>query len=339
MTVHFASPFFFLLLAPLAFLAWLDFRRGRRPSLTFSSTSLLAPLPRSLRQRLAGLPRVLRYAALAALVVALARPESGQNPVRNVTQGIAIELVLDHSGSMSTPMVYQGKTMPRFEAVKAVVTAFVMGDGKGLRGRPDDMIGVILFAGFPDTISPLTQSRDSLVSLIKQLAIVDPSHDGTAIGDAIALGAARLKTAEQETVKAASQGDAFKIKSKIMILLTDGENNAGKRSPAQAAALAAQWGIKIYAIGVSSQAEGGFLGSAADVLQGVADATGGVFRVATDERSLYSVYHEIDRLEKTEVNTVQYLTVEEQFVPFALAGLALLLLELLLSRTVLRRLP
>ncbi len=299
----------------------------------------MTPVEPTLRQRLAGAPRVLRYAALLAMVIALARPVSGENPVRNVTQGIAIELVLDHSGSMSTPMQYQGKTMPRFEAVKAVVTAFVMGDGKGLKGRPDDMIGVVLFAGSPDTISPLTQSRDSLVSLIKQLQIVDPAHDGTAIGDAIALGAARLKTAEQETVDAVSQGDTFKIKSKVMILLTDGENNAGKWSPAQAAALAAQWGIKIYTIGVSSEAEGGFLASAAEVLQGVADATGGTFRVATDERSLYTVYREIDRLEKSEVDVVQFLNVQEQFLPFALAALALLLLEVLLSRTVLRRLP
>ncbi len=243
MTVHFASPLLLLLLLPLAILAWLDVRRRRRPALTFSSTSLVAPLPRTLRQALAGVPRALRYAALVAIVVALARPVSGQNPVRNVTQGIAIELVLDHSGSMSTPMQYQGRSMSRFEAVKKVVTAFVMGDGKDLRGRPDDMIGVVLFAGFPDTISPLTQSRDSLVSLIKQLDIVEPSKDGTAIGDAIALGAARLKTAEQETAKASGQGDVYRIKSKIMILLTDGENNAGKRSPEEASALAAQWGI------------------------------------------------------------------------------------------------
>ncbi len=339
MTVHFASPLMFLLLLPLAVLAWFDFRRWQRPALTFSSTSLLASLPRSLRERLAGLPRILRYVALVALVVALARPVSGENPVRNVTEGIAIELVLDHSGSMSTPMQYQGKTMARFEAVKQVVAAFVMGDGKGLRGRPDDVLGVILFAGSPDTISPLTQSRDSLVSLIKQLQIVDPSKDGTAIGDAIALGAARLKTAEQATAAAADQGDVYRIKSKIMILLTDGEQNAGKRSPEQAAALAAQWGIKIYTIGVSSAAEGGFLPSAAQVLQDVADATGGIFRIATDERSLYAVYREIDRLEKSEVDTIQFLNVQEMFIPFALAAIALLLLEVLLSRTVLRRVP
>ena len=138
----------FLLLAPLAVLAWLDLGRRPRPALTFSSTTLLASLPRSLRQRLVRVPRILRYVALAALVVALARPMSGENPIRNLTEGIAIELVLDHSGSMSESMQYRGKAMTRFEAVKSVVSAFVMGDGAGLRGRPDDMIGVIVFAGF-----------------------------------------------------------------------------------------------------------------------------------------------------------------------------------------------
>jgi Ca-activated chloride channel family protein len=291
--------------------------------------------------RLARAPLVLRCLAMALLVVALARPMSGRDPVRNVTDGIAIQMVLDRSGSMKTNMLYRGKHVSRFEAVKSVFADFVLGDGKELSGRPDDLIGVVAFAGYPDTISPLTQSREALQGLLKELEIVrPPGRDGTAIGDAIALGAARLKTAEEE-LETGGRKDAFRIKSKVLILLTDGEQNAGDRSPAQAAALARKWGIKIYAIGVSSGPAGtpGFSSRAAQLLRQIAESTGGVFRIASDERSLRAVYEEIDRLEKTEVEAIQYLSVREYFLPFLSAALALLVLELLLGRTLLRRLP
>jgi Ca-activated chloride channel family protein len=215
-----------------------------------------------------------------------------------------------------------------------------MGDGRELPGRPDDLIGIIAFAGYPDTISPLTQSRDALVGVIKELTIIsDPSKDGTAIGDAIALGAARLHAAEEGAIAAALRGDRFRIKSKVMILLTDGEQNAGKRAPVDAAALAHGWGIKIYTIGVASSGSSGFSDTSAALLSQIADTTGGIFRVANDEKSLRSVYTEIDRLEKSEVRSMQYLSVREYFLPFALAALGLLLLELAVSRTLLRRIP
>jgi Ca-activated chloride channel family protein len=124
-----------------------------------------------------------------------------------------------------------------------------------------------------------------------------------------------------------------------MILLTDGEQNAGKRAPVDAAALAHGWGIKIYTIGVASSGSSGFSDTSAALLSQIADTTGGIFRVANDEKSLRSVYTEIDRLEKSEVRSMQYLSVREYFLPFALAALGLLLLELAVSRTLLRRIP
>jgi Ca-activated chloride channel homolog len=340
MSFELHTPLALLLLALIPLLIVFERSRTRRAALLFPSTRVLGRVPRTWRQRLAVVPAVLRYAALALTVVALSRPMSGRNPIRNVTEGIAMEMVLDRSGSMSEGMSFHGKTVSRFDAVKEVFSSFVMGDRSGLPGRPDDLIGVIAFAGYPDTISPLTQSRDTLAGVLKELTIIsDPSKDGTAIGDAIALAAARLKAVEEGTQAAALRGDRFRIKSKVIILLTDGEQNAGKRAPADAAELARSWGVKIYTIGVASQAGGGFGDASAALLQQVADTTGGVFQVAADERSLRAVYAEIDRLEKSEVSSIRYLSIREHFAPFALAALALLLLEAAASRTLFRRIP
>ncbi len=340
MSFQFQSPWMFAFLLLIPALLYYELRRRPGSSLRFSSTAGADRLPASWRFRLAWLPLALRAAALLLLVVALARPVSGRDPVRNVTEGVAIQMVVDRSGSMGIGMDYKGETLSRFEVVKRVFSDFVLGDGRDLRGRPDDLIGVVAFAGFADTISPLTNSREALRGVLKELTVIrDASKDGTAIGDGIALGAARLKSAEQEAAAAAAAGDAYRIKSKVLILLTDGEQNAGKRSPAQAAALAAQWGIKIYAIGVSSGSGGGFPSAAGELLRQAAEATGGIFREAGDERSLRAVYGEIDRLEKSEVHTLQYLSVRELFAPLTLAALALLCLQLLLSATALRRLP
>ena len=338
MSFQFQSPWMFAFLLLIPALLYHELRRPPGASLRFSSTAGARSLPASWRLRLARLPLALRAAALLLLVAALARPVSGRDPVRNVTEGVAIQMVVDRSGSMGIGMDYKGETLPRFEVVKRVFADFVLGDGRDLRGRPDDLIGIIAFAGFADTISPLTNSRDALSGLLKELAIIrDASKDGTAIGDGIALGAARLQSAQEEAEAATAAGDSFRIKSKILILLTDGEQNAGKRSPAQAAALAAEWGIRIYAIGVSA-GSGGSLPAGA-VLRQAAESTGGIYREVGDERSLRAVYEEIDRLEKSEVRTLQYLSVRELFPPRALTALALRSLQILLSATVLRRLP
>jgi Ca-activated chloride channel family protein len=341
MSFQFQAPYAFGALVLIALLVYYELRRKRRGSLRYSSTNILVSLPHSRRVRLFHIPIVLRSLSLAMLVVALARPQRGQDPVRNLTEGVAIQMVLDRSGSMRTAMQYRGDSVSRFNVVKSVFSKFVGGDGKDLGGRSDDLIGVIAFAGYADTISPLTHSHDALNSLLDELEIVkDFSKDGTAIGDAIALGAARLKTAEEEMDFAGKMGDVFKIKSKILILLTDGEQNKGTRTPEQAAALAKEWGIKIYAIGIVPDVGGGsYTSGSSELLATVAESTGGIFRVANDEFSLRAVYEEIDRLEKTEFESLQYLTYQEYFLVFALAALVLLITELVLSRTLLRRLP
>ena len=352
MNVLFQTPIALALVAAIPALVYLELRAKRRSALSYPSTAVLTEGSvnaggvgpagrRSWRQRLVHLPLILRALALALLSVALARPMVGRSPIRNVTEGIAIQMVIDRSGSMSAPMGYRGEPMTRFETAKAVFRDFVLGNGRELGGRPNDLVGVVAFAGFADTISPLTHSRDALEGILNELELVGRGgRDGTAIGDAIALGAARLKTAEEQGEMAGSRGDRFEIKSKVLILLTDGEQNAGERLPAQAAALAGEWGIKIYSIGVGSTGGGGgFSASGVAVLQQVAESTGGLFRLADDEQSLRGIYEEIDRLEKTEVESFEYLSVREYFVPFALAALGALALQILLSATALRRLP
>ena len=341
MSFQFQAPYALFALSLIVLLVYYELKRKRRGALRYSSTNILVSIPPSRRVRLLHMPLVLRSLSLVMLVVALARPQRGQDPVRNLTEGVAIQMVLDRSGSMRTAMKYRGDSVSRFDVVKSVFSKFVGGDGKELGGRPDDLIGVIAFAGYADTISPLTHSHDALNSLLEELEIVsDFSKDGTAIGDAIALGAARLKTAEEEMDLAGKMGDVFKIKSKILILLTDGEQNKGTRTPEQAAALAKEWGIKIYAIGIVPDVGGGsYTSGSSELLAAVAESTGGIFRVANDELSLQAVYEEIDRLEKTEFESLQYLTYQEYFLIFALAALVLLITELVLSRTLLRRLP
>lgn len=328
--------------------------RRRRPGLRFSTTQQASRVGRSLRQRLLGLPLVLRVLALVLLAVTIARPQQGQQIVRDVSKGVAIEMVVDRSGSMGAEMDFGGQKQTRLEVVKRVFEEFVTGKGKSLPGRPNDLIGMIAFARYADTICPLTLAHGALSRFLDDVKLVQRrNEDGTAVGDALALAAARLKTAE-ETLAAQSpdKGKAYTIKSKVIILLTDGQSNCGQRTPQEAAALAAEWGIKIYTIGVGGGESFGTVqtpfgsykvpvaeGVDRDTLKALADATGGVFRMAQDADSLRAIYKEIDRLEKSEVETVRYQNYNESFTPFALAALALVVLEMGLSATVFRRVP
>lgn len=347
--MRFASPWMFLLLLaiPAAFL-WA--RRGRRTDgWKFPSLGIVSEAGFSMRQRLLPLVPLLRATALALLVVALARPQFGTERVRDISRGIAIEMVVDRSSSMGEEMRYRGRAVSRLDVVKSVFQDFVDGGGD-LPGRPTDLIGMITFAQFPDTICPLTLSHDALIALISNVNLVSQrSEDGTAIGDAVALAAARLFKAEEALAKKTGEPTTYEIKSKIVILLTDGENNAGQRSVEQAAELAKNWGVKVYAIGVGdsrriSTAFGSYTqpnipGVDDQHLRNLAESTGGIYRVASDSQSLIEIYQEIDRLEKSEIQSLRYLDYRELFPSFALAGLLLLGLETLLSQTILRRTP
>lgn len=350
--MRFANPLVLFAFLALPFVVMFWWRRSRL-ALEFSDLSLF-PAGESLRCRLIHLPHLLRLLVLVLIIIALARPQAGIEKVEETSRGVAIEMVVDRSGSMGAEMEYDGLSMTRLDVVKQVFTEFVKGNNQDLSGRPSDLIGMITFARYADTICPLTLAHGALSGFLDTIHLVpqESQENRTAVGDAIALAAARLKTAE-ETLARQTKGDvkAYSIKSKIIILLTDGQSNAGRHTPEEAAALAKQWGIKVYTIGVGGddvvkvQTLFGTrmvrTGEGVDrkTLAALAESTGGVFRMAEDAEALRAVYQEIDRLEKSEVESVRYVDYKEYFAVFAWAAFAVLVLETLLGCTILRRLP
>lgn len=307
-----------------------------------------------MRQQLAWIPLLLRITALVLLIVALARPQTGTEQVRDVSQGIAIEMVVDRSGSMGQEMAYRGEKTNRLEVVKKVFREFVLGNDDDLKGRPSDLIGIVSFARYPDTTCPLTLAHGALPAFIDNIRLVQTrDEDGTAIGDALALAAARLKKAEETIAKQKQMGDAaYTIKSKIIILLSDGENNRGKRSPEEAAELAAKWGIKVYTIAIGSE-DGqasirtpfgvyklpGRQGLDTETMEKIARKTGGTFQLAEDEESLRAIYEKIDKMEKTEIESVTFIDYKEAFLPFVYIAMVFIVLEFFLRQTVFRKIP
>jgi Ca-activated chloride channel family protein len=300
---------------------------------------------------------MLRILVLVLLIIGLARPQEGMETVFDISKGVAIAVVVDRSSSMSAEMEFDGQRLNRLEVAKKVFLEFVKGNKGDLQGRPNDLVGLITFARYADTACPLTLAHGPLAEFIEPVQLVKRrAEDGTAIGDALALAAARLQTAE-ETIKkqalaAGLDEPSYDIKSKIIILLTDGEQTAGKRTPLQAAELAKEWGIKIYAVGIGGQDAmmqintpfGTQLiptgrGLDQKTLKKLAETTGGLFRMAEDGDSLRSIYEEIDKLEKSEIESVRFVDYKEKFTPFGLLALVILALETVLRCTYLRRLP
>jgi Ca-activated chloride channel family protein len=363
---RFANPGVLWLAVLLPLAAWPLLRRawGRsrgQAAVGLPTAAMAAGAGMGWRVRGRWAPAVLRLVCVGLAVLALARPQKLIGQTHNSTRGIAIQVVLDRSGSMGEPMVFDGQEMSRLEAVKRVLAQFVKGDGKELKGREGDLIGLIAFSRFADTVCPLVQAHDALLDLASQTKVVtNRAEDGTAIGDALALGAARLKQAEDDITKRAAAAGVgpkaapdFEIKSKIMILLTDGASNAGDVTPEQAAEMAAQWGIKIYAIGIGAGESyqvidmgpfgqqriptGGSVDE--DVLRRVASETGGKYWEASDAGSLRQIYAEIDRLEKTEVDALETTNAEELYAIPASGAAAGLAAEVLLATLFLRRAP
>lgn len=354
--MRFESPWAFLLLLLLPALEWWCRRMGQRPAVRFSWTGDVVRAGESWRQRAFPVVTMLRLVALGLLVVALARPQQGLERVREVNQGIAIEMVVDRSPSMAAEMRFQGAQMNRLEVVKRVFQSFVLGDGSGLKGRSNDLVGMIAFARYAETVCPLTLAHEALPQFLETVRLAQPrsDEDGTAIGDAVALAAARLHTAEETLARQAQdRTDRFEIKSKVMILLTDGMQTAGKRDPKEAASLAKDWGIKIYTIAVGETGEarqsnsmlgrlfqmGQGPGMDTETLKAMAETTGGQFFEARDGGSLASIYRDIDRLERSGIEAMRYMDYREWFLPFALAGLLLLVTEAVLLSTLFRRIP
>jgi Ca-activated chloride channel family protein len=351
--MHFESPWAFLLLLIIPIMIGFKRIKVKDGTIGFSTIRNAIRSGKSLKQRLIWLPDLVRVIAIVLFVLALARPQSGREEIREVSKGIAIEMVVDRSSSMGAEQEYKGETLNRLEVVKRVFEEFVIGNEDDLPGRPDDLIGLIVFARYPDTICPLTLAHGALPSFLKNVKIVQTrEEDGTAIGDALALAAARLKKAEESYNGQQNNSDSYEIKSKVIVILSDGENNFGKRTPVQAAELAKEWGIKIYSIAIGGGEAVTSIRTPFGVykipsrqrvdtstLKAIAEKTGGFFRKAEDAESLREIYREIDTMEKSEIESVRFVDYQESFMWFALAGLILIIFEIILNNTLYRKIP
>ena len=344
--MSFGLPAALLLLPLLAAAFWWTRWRARDAALPFGTLDVIRAAGRSWRQRLLWLPPAAWWLGLGLLVLAFARPQTEAEYVREEAEGIAIAMILDVSSSMDIRLDFRGERATRFAVAKEVLETFILGDGETLTGRPHDLIGLFTFARYAETISPMTHAHEAVVSMVREMELgIRPNEDGTAFGDATALGAARLKTLEETH----ADGALPEIASKAIILLSDGENNSGNHLPLQAAVLARDWGIRIYTIMLGEGSLGLARHVSADdvpppneaelVLERMAEMTGGIFRNAYDYDTLRSIYEEIDALETSNVTLVTYTDQVDRFHWFALPALLLLGLSRTLTHTLLRTVP
>jgi Ca-activated chloride channel homolog len=321
----FAHPFLFLLLLLLPLLAWLKGRRGTTPAFLYSSVKLVAGLGQARRSHTGSFLAALRWLVIALFIAALAQPRLSKSTTEVKASGIDIVVALDLSGSMtSQDYVVGGQRVSRFDMAKSVLEKFVS-------ERPDDRIGLVVFAAQAFIASPMTLDHDYLLQNIDRLEIGTINSDATAIGDGLTTALNRMRN--------------LKSKSRIIVLMTDGGNNSGKIDPITATEAAQTLGVKIYTIGLGNREyvqqmnlPPGFLPDE-DTLQKIAQMTGGVFYRADSSEKLNSIYDQIDKLEKTEAVVSKYTQYKELFPWFILSGLVLLLVEILLGQTVFRRLP
>ena len=329
--MEFANPkiLWFLLIVPLwvAYYIWRSMQGGA--SIVISSADSLRTAPRTIRYYLRHLPIVLRSFALVLIVVALARPQTVTHEEKTLTEGIDIVLAVDISGSM----LARDFKPDRISASKEVAAQFVA-------NRQGDRIGLVVFAGESYTQSPITTDQASLQTLLARLrsGVVE---DGTAIGNGLATAINRLRESDS--------------KSKVVILLTDGVNNSGQIAPITAAEIAKELGIKVYTIGVGRNGRApypvfDYNGRVVDVveveveidekiLREIAEKTGGEYFRATDKSSLQSIYEQIDSMEKSKVEKYGVTHINEEYLLYVLAALALLLAEFLVKYILLKRIP
>jgi Ca-activated chloride channel homolog len=333
MPYTFAHPWAFALLLLLPLMAILRGRWGKAPAVQYSGLSLLGDLGKARRVRAGGWLSALRYLALACFIVALARPQTINTTSQVQESGIDLMLAIDLSPSMDALDYHEnGQEISRVQAVRETV-------GKFIQARPNDRIGMVVFAGEAYLMSPLTLDHDWLLQNVDRLQ-VGLAGDATAIGSALAACANRLRHQNS--------------KSKIIVLLTDGANNAGKITPIAAAEAAHALGIKIYTIGAGSADVAKFprrnmfgqieyttipVDIDEGALQRIADAGGGKFYRAADTETLKHVYEEINQLETSKVSTKQYNHFTEYFMWSVYPGLLFLGVEIALAHTRLRRVP
>lgn len=327
--ITFAYPWvlYFLLIIPFV-IVWYWLRGMKiQSSVKYSSLKIFKDVPFTIREKLRHIPFALRLIAIGLLIVALARPQSFSSGENVTTEGIDIAMVLDISGSM----LAEDFKPNRLEAAKDVIDNFI-------QGRTSDRIGLVIFSREAFTQCPLTIDYSVLRNLLHDIR-TGMIEDGTAIGNGIANGVNRLKESN--------------AKSRIIILLTDGVNNAGEVDPRSAAEIAKAFGIRIYTIGVGTRGEAPYpvqtpFGTRYQMvpveidetlLKEIAGITGGEYFRATNNRALEEIYEKIDKMEKTKIEITSYKNASEKYHSWLWGGLLLLLVELGLSRTILRKLP
>lgn len=330
--IRFEDPWLFGFLALIPLMLYYHGKGRGKSSMRFSSLDTIRQLRQPRIFILRHLPASLRCLVVALLATALARPQAGITSTEVLTEGIDIMLCLDTSGTMQAlDFTWKGERQNRLQVVKRVVHDFI-------QGRANDRIGMVVFGAEAFTQCPLTLDYGVLLSFLERVE-VGMAGDTTAIGSALATCVKRLKD--------------LKGKSKVVILLSDGRNNAGSIDPETAAGMAHTFGIKVYTIGVGTEGEVPFLADTIfgkryvyqrvdldeAILKKIASATGGTYFKATNTEALAEIYRQIDRMEKTTIETKEYTEYRELFHPFLLAGLALLLLEVVLTNTRLRRIP
>ncbi len=335
-----ADPEWLILLAIIAPLLYLLRKSARMPALPH--TDLAGVIERAgagRRVRWVGYTRGLRLVALLLCLVALARPQWGYQAIQTHREGIAIAMAVDISSSMGAKdLMLDEQRSDRLAVVKHAFKTFVSGDQASLRGRAGDVIGLVTFARYSDLRSPPTLDHQTLIRLLEQINIVNLSEeDGTAIGDGIVAAIDSLRNVNNN--------------SRVLILLTDGSNNAGQIAPMRAATIARALGVRIYAIGAGSRGtammparkRGGgiefrptmvFIDD--DALTRLAEHTGGRYFRATDGNALDAIYREIDRLEKGRNTSSSHQVYRDVFPELLYAALLLLILETLGRNTWLR---
>jgi Ca-activated chloride channel family protein len=321
-----------LLLLPVV--AWLKGRRGQPPAFVYSSVQLVRGLLNLTRSRSGGFLSTLRWIALALFIIALAQPRLTKSETKITASGVDIVVSLDMSGSMiSEDFEVHGQRVNRFNMARAVLQRFI-------DQRPNDRIGLVVFATQSYISTPLTLDHDFLAQNLARLQIGTIDENRTAIGSALGTAVNRLRE--------------LKSKSKIVILMTDGQNNSGKIAPLIAAEAAQALGVKVYTIGVGMRGMAPmpvYFGKQRvgqrmepvdideDTLQKIANLTGGKYYRADNTERFQAIYAEIDKLEKTEKEIKKFSQHKELFAWASAPGLGLVLLEALLRHTLFRRLP
>jgi len=315
-----------LILIPLVLWHIWKEKKGSAPALVYSGISQFA-VAGKFRRYLMHLPFVFRMLAIAMIIVAIARPRSSESFEKTDTEGIDIVLTLD----VSTSMLARDFTPDRINAAKDIAIEFIS-------QRPNDRMGIVVFAGESFTQCPLTTDRATLINLMKDIE-TGLIEDGTAIGNGLATAVARLKDS--------------KAKSRVIILLTDGVNNRGEISPLTASEIAKTFGIRVYTIGVGAMGMAPYpvmtpfgvdiqqveVQIDEPLLQKIAEDTGGKYFRATDNTKLLEIYGEINKMEKNRVTVDSFPVYKELFMQYAIIALCALLLEIIFRMFVIRRLP